>query len=687
MEIEKNEIEHLDVTNELIKDLKKDLEETCSTNIGYIQELNKYHWESKTEADEMEYANDRTLIETHADLTNHQLGILRRINEAQKRPYFGKMTFKVDGDPTSESYYVGITNIGEDIIDWRCPAANMYYTSKIGKTSFNAPAGKIECDLENRKQIKITDGKIDRIIDSEIHIDDDMLQEVLAKSSDDKMKNIAATIQEEQNDIIRNITDRSIIVQGCAGSGKTSIGLHRLAYLLYGDRDAKSDNMLIFSPSDEFSEYISNVLPELGETNVAQTTFKDFAETFISGFDNIETYMDFISRYYDGTNTEEQNRLNKFKFSNEFKEAIDEFIIQKSDSFLFKEDLSIYKDKDTVIADYLNKLLTSDTYKNKTLHEKLEMLSEDVAALYPRSVSKPQFKKYIYRKLEGMALNNLRPKTLYNEFIKSDSFVSRYGKADKQKNKRLLEYPDIIGMLYLYFEMTGYPENKDIRHLVIDEAQDYTPMQMTMISKLFRGATITILGDANQTINPYHKYDSLKDMEKVIGSSNYIEINKAYRSSPEIIGYANEVIDTKINSVRRSENVPITIKKVNKDKLIEDLKNDVYSLKKDGYSRIAIITKSQNGVDYLKKEVPSDSVRILSEGSSKKKEPVNEKNPILTSAYMAKGLEFDAVILCNDKEDEYQESDKYLYYVAATRAQHKLVVYNEPVKVKKLGGK
>ena len=315
MEIEKSEIEHLEKTNEIIKDLKAKTEETCENSISYIQELNKYHWESKAEADETEYATDRTLIETHADLTNKQLDMLRKLIEAEKRPYFGSMTFKEEGEPKSDTYYVGITNIGDDVIDWRCPAANMYYTSRLGKTSFKAPMGKIECDLENRKQIKIENGKISRIIDSEIHIDDDMLQEVLAKSSGDKMRNIAATIQEEQNEIIRNVSDRCIIVQGCAGSGKTSIGLHRLAYLLYGDRDVRSDNMLIFSPSDEFCEYISNVLPELGETNVAQTTFKDFAETFVSGFDKVETYMEFISRYYDGVNTEEQNRLNKFKFS------------------------------------------------------------------------------------------------------------------------------------------------------------------------------------------------------------------------------------------------------------------------------------------------------------------------------------------------------------------------------------
>ena len=685
MEIEKSELEHLEKSKKVIEDEKKDLEKVCERNISYIQELNKYHWETKAEADEYEYASNRTLIETHADLTNSQLSRLRKLIEAQKQPYYGNFTFKVDGEPESETYYVGITNIGDDIIDWRCPAANMYYTSRLGKTSFKAPMGKIECTLENRKQIMMNEGKIEKIINSVIHINDEMLQEVLAESSGDKMKNIAATIQEEQNEIIRNITDRRIIVQGCAGSGKTSIGLHRLAYLLYGNRDTTTDDMLVFSPSDAFCEYISNVLPELGETNMAQTTFKDFAESYISGFDKLETYMDFISRYYDGTNTEEQNRLNKFKFSNEFKEALDEFVVKKSNEFLFNEDLSIYKDKDTVIAEYLNKLLTSEPYKNKPLYEKLEMLSEDVSTLYTKSRFKPQFKKYILNKLETMAQKSLKPKTLYNEFLKSESFVSRYGKADKTKNKKLLEYPDIIGMLYLNFELHGYPKNKKIRHLVIDEAQDYTPMQMSMINKLFSGATLTILGDANQTINPYHKYDSLEEMKKVIGDSNYIEINKAYRSSPEIIEYANSLIDGKIEAVRKSKNVPITIKNVNKDKLIEDLKNDVYSLKKDGYKRIAIITKSKNGADYLEKEVPSDSVRILNEGTSKRKEK-NTDLPILTSAYMAKGLEFDAVILCNDKEDEYQENDNYLYYVAATRAQHKLMVYNEPAKVKKLGG-
>ena len=248
----------------------------------------------------------------------------------------------------------------------------------------------------------------------------------------------------------------------------------------------------------------------------------------------------------------------------------------------------------------------------------------------------------------------------------------------------VLPYPDLIAMLYIKFELFGYPENNRFRHVVIDEAQDYTPMQLKMIKKMLNGASFTILGDSDQTINPFYKYDSLEEMEKVLGPSKYIELKKAYRSSPEIMEYASKVTGKEIQAVRNSQNIPVVTKEVSREELFTTLVKDVLSLKENGFERVCIITKNLNEAkaiyEGLKDEI--ENITILSED-----EKYSDSKTTISPVYISKGLEFDAVINYNSKENSYGEEDKYLYYVACTRAQHSLTVYNEPEKVMKRGVK
>ena len=681
MEIDKIEENNLGVILNNLKDKISKAEDTCERGIDDVRTLSKYQWDYKADMDEFELATSTYSINRHATVTNEQISGLRKLKSALASPYFGKIKVAFDEDD-KEDYYVGVTSIddsnGVSVIDWRCPLASIFYNAKIGKTSYKAPLGIIDCKLEQRKQIKIRNQKIERIIESDIHIDDDVLQEVLSKSSNEKMKNIVSTIQEEQNDVIRNINDKIIIVQGCAGSGKTSIGLHRLAYLLYNDQKSKSENMLIFSPSDVFSEYISGVLPELGENNALQTTFKDFANTFVKGYHTLESYTDFISKYYNGLNTEEQNKLNKFKFSDEFMKAIDEFVKRKSDEYTFEDGITV--GSTFLPGYYLNKFLNTDPYKNKSLTDKIDMLTDDLCISDFHKDFK--YKRHIKSNLK-LALDKINAKALYNEFLSSPEFVDRFGKKDKARDNRFLSYPDTIGLLYLYFEMTGYPKNDLIHHIVIDEAQDYNPMQIKMIKKLFNGASFTILGDANQTINPYHKYDSLKQMSKYLGNSSYIELNKAYRSTKEIMDYTNAYVANQVESVRNRGNNPVKVKDVSKKDLFKELVTDIKELKENGNERICIITRSKNECDAIYEGLKDDieNLTVLTD-----KTDSIHTNMLVSPAYMAKGLEFDAVISYNDKSNPYGDEDKYLYYVACTRAQHNLLVYNEPEKIKKLGG-
>jgi len=666
-----NNQEYLDNALNIIDEQIKDKEKVCEKRIDEVRELSKYHWENKSEMDEIEKFSSRNMINFKASVTNQDLLSLRKLRLAKENPFFGKIKVNFD-DEDDEEYYIGITSIIKDndliINDWRSPIANLFYNSKIGKTSYKAPLGIIDCNLLQREQIKIKNRKIDRVVDSNIHLTDDELQETLSKSSNEKMKNIVNTIQEEQNEIIRNVTDNNIIVQGCAGSGKTSVALHRLSYLLYNDKKLQENNMLIFSPSDTFSSYISNVLPDLGDNNVLETTFSDFANSFVNKVDKIETFSEFISKYYDGLFTEEENKLNKYKFSDEYKNALLKFIKRFTDSYNFKEDLEVYNAY--IPCDYLNKILKD--YNGYPLQEKIDILTTFVVNLF----KKTNVNKYVIRKTIAKELIKpyFDPIATYNKFMESDEFVESFGQTGKKVSRKMISFPDLIGILYLNFEFMGYPKNDLIHHLVIDEVQDYSPLQIEMIKKMFSGATMTVLGDCNQTINPYYKYDTLEDIKKYLGNSKYMELNKAYRSSKEIMEYVKQLLnDSTIIPVRNSSNNEVTVKEVDNNSLFRTIISDILTLKENGFERICIITKNNNELESIY-EVLKDFVDLTVINNDVK---LNNTTFISTS-YNAKGLEFDAVISYNNLDDSYEENDKYLYYVALTRAQHNLIVYNEP---------
>ena len=673
------EQEHLDKTIEIIKKQMDEKSELCDKGYDAAFELGKYHWENKHEMDEVERANSYYEIERNAKATNEQVNQLRKLRRVLQNPFFGRITINIDGE--DEQYHIGLTSIMQDldlyVSDWRSPIGAIYYNSRLGETQFKTPAGFISCNLEQRRQIKIKDGKVKRVISSDLHISDDELQEVLSQSSSNKMHNIVTTIQEEQNDIIWNVKDKHMIVQGCAGSGKTSVGLHRLAFLLFNDSKSKAENMLIFSPSDTFSSYISNVLPELGEDNVAQTTFSDFAHSFVFGFDKIDSYTEFVSRYYEGKNSKEENDLNRFKFTKEYQDALDSFIRRKSNAYRFKDDFSV--SGLTVPQDYMNKIV--DSVENLPLQDKIDAIADEVYLLQKVFVVKKSvIRNQVVKSLIKPAFN---PRALYNEFLSSPEFVEAYGKPGNKLTKKRLDYPDLIGLMYLNFEMDGYLDNNIIHHLVVDEAQDYGPLQMKMIANMFRGATITVLGDANQTINPYFKYNSLEEMKEAIGSDcKYYELNKAYRSSKEIMEYTSDLIgDEKIEPVRVSNDISIEKRVVTKNDLYPQLVSDIIALREQGFKRICVITKSNKEAQAilvsLKPVFPE--LMIINENSEQ------ESNTVISPSYIAKGLEFDAVINYNNLDNPYAPEDKYLYYVACTRAQHNLVIYNEPdVKKKEL---
>ena len=630
-----------------------------------VLEFKKFMWDNRADMDPSELKTMMSDNDLEINMMMKKGEYLQKLYKIQNNPYFGRIVFS-DGI-NKDNVYIGITHVTDDnnnyyVHDWRSPICNLFYDYEVGKASYMAPMGKIEGEITLKRQYTIKDGKLLHIFDNNTNIDDELLQEVLASADNDKMKNIVNTIQAEQNTVIRNTDDKNLIVQGIAGSGKTSVALHRIAFLLYKIENLNSNNVLIFSPNKIFSEYISNVLPELGESNTMQTTINDFLDMEIKEFRHVETFTAFIERSYQDR---EDYEFIKYKQSDRVYDDIDEYINSMCEKARFLDDLFM---RDYSYTKSELDYMLNVRYEKFPLGERIKFMAEKISENnFNGSISRS---KKIMRELYDRI--NIE-RDLVKIYI--DFFNSRYSKIKKdisyiKNDKDMLHYDYACLYVYMKCKLYGYNYNTYIKEIVIDEAQDYSLGQLKLISKIFRNASYTILGDINQTINPYYRYESLEDIKKILPDSKYIELTKTYRSSEEIVEYSNRVLGLNhVTAIRR--NKPVPVDEVVEGELNSQLRHDIEECKLHGKS-IAIITKNQDECDKIYKMLSDTGISKI-DNSSKK---FNRKF-IVVPVYMAKGLEFDSVIIYTDKNNKYTKDEKYLYYVAITRAQHKLIVYNQ----------
>ena len=673
------EIEYLQNPLEIIKELIDEKGDSIENKITEINELKKYIWENTGQVDEAEIETNIYNANAQVDYTNEEISEIQKLKKAYVSPYFGRIDFTPTlGGKKERKVYIGITGVSKGykfyVYDWRTSIASLFYNFGTGKGYYDAPRGRIEGNISLKRQYKIINGEIIRCFDSDINIDDEFLQEILSKASSEKMTNIVNTIQKEQNQIIRNITDRHLIVQGVAGSGKTSVALHRIAYLLFQEKKLTSNNILIFSPNNVFSEYICNVLPELGEKNVLETTFDNFAKRYIGKNKNIESFTEFIERYYkDEKINGKEHKIAEYKLSRQFKQLLDQKIEEYKNKIYFSGSLII--DYNEISANELD-IIYKQKYKRLPLPERIDAMVEYICDSYGLPYYK--YKASIKRKLNSLIKNNFNFYTLYNQIISSDEFIEN---TENSKPIRLdtkkIKYEDLINLIYINFELNGYPTDRSIKHVVIDEVQDYTLLQLEVLKKIFCAASFTILGDINQNINPYYSYESLNEINKVFSNEGkYIELNKTYRSSQEIIEFTNKILDiSNVCSIRQKSSVPVESKEVNEQRLKCQFKLDIDDMEKTGIGKIAIITKNESQTmtlyDLLKEEIKE--IFMINDNSNNKIGKI-----VILPSYIAKGLEFDAVIAYNDINNPYTENEKNLYYVVCTRAQHRLIIYNQP---------
>ena len=633
-----------------------------------LTEFKKILWEDKGSIDSVEMQTGLMASELEASFMLMKMEYYKKLLKVQYSPYFGRVDFKENGEE-EKPIYIGLTNVQKDlnylVYDWRSPIASLFYDYGIGPCMYEAPDGEINGYMSLRRQYKIENEKLIRVFDNDLNVVDECLQEVLSESSSEKMKNIVNTIQSEQNEIIRNISNKNLIVQGIAGSGKTSVALHRIAFLLYKIKNLKSSNVLIFSPNKVFSEYISDVLPELGEENTSETTFHDFARSYAKEFKSVETFTDFIERYYTGR--EKNPKLVKLKLSKDMIPIIENYAKEIENKIMITGDIETKID--VIDKNYLNYLL-KDRFNKLPLFARIDKMAEHLCN--KTGISYGKGKRSFIKQIKELL--NIKPdfKKLYQDLYLSDAFKKVYQEDVILKlNTKMINYEDALCFIYLKGLLDGFPYSNLIKQIVVDEAQDYNEMQYIILSKIFKKASFTILGDVNQTINPYQKYDTLEVLTNILNeNSKYVELTKTYRSSNEIIEYTNKILGLKhVSAIRKPNHVPV---KFRCD--IKDLIKDVNSLK-EKYSSVAIITKNKDEAvkvyDYLKDKI--DGISLMEESNKE-----FNKNLVVVPSYLSKGLEFDSVISYTDENNIYTKKEKYLFYVVATRCQHELIIYNEP---------
>ncbi|GKU27446.1 DNA helicase [Clostridium folliculivorans] len=654
--------------------------------------------------------------------------LTRKFQEKYERivesPYFGRIDFLENGEEREEKFYIGISNLTDDnydflVYDWRAPVSSMFYDYEIGEAMFECPEGIVEGELTLKRQYKISNGKIDYMFDSNIKIDDEILQDILSKNTDNKMKTIITTIQREQNKVIRNEEYKNLIVQGPAGSGKTSVALHRIAYLLYKHRDKiTAQNIVIFSPNEIFNDYISNVLPELGEDNMNQTTFKEYMHNALGNGLKKENYcemMEYILSSKDEPSYGERINNIKYKASMEFIDVLKRYVVYVENLDREFTDINL-RGQLIVSSEEINKLFFED-YSNLPLKRRLQKIRERVLFLIEpyeklwiedvshelketgsyidkneiNEKSKARVKaemRELYYSIDKMTefdLVDIYKKLFQNLDYFAKRSDSEYSEQRIHEIKRytlenlrgkLLNYEDQAPLLYLKGVLGDLPKTSSIKYVIIDEAQDYTPLQYEILKQLFSHADMTILGDLNQSINPFMNVGEYKNIANIFPEDNtcIINLSKSYRSTMEITRFSRRLLNKEITDgcVERSGEEPLLVGFSNDEAIKERLLSDIKIYKEKGHKSIGIITRTkkeaQEVFNFLKDKVDVKGIM--------KDDDEYVSGILVIPAYLAKGLEFDVALIYNVGNENYKsEEERLLLYTACTRALHVLDVY------------
>ena len=675
---------------------------------------------------------------------------LHDIRNIKDKPYFARLDFKEDGEK-EERLYIGKISVVDTkenipiIVDWRAPISNLYYDGRIGRSSYESPKGIIYGDINLKRQFFIENGILEKYTDIDLKTNDELLQIAISEKADDRLKNIVATIQAKQNEVIRADINKPLIVQGVAGSGKTTIALHRIAYLIYKyEKDFDPENFMIIAPTKFFLNYISNVLPDLGVENVRQYTFEDFAYEIIGKklkiSDSNEKLVTIVNKEFDNINNGDVDLIikeSKFKSSINFKNFIDMYLEFLEDEYVPKKDFII---ENIRIMRYENiQKLFKETYNSLCFTRRIEEIKKHIFSKIKNNyqtidegIRKQRSIKIKKLEKEGLDEEEEKQKRIeifeeteeilklldkgsikivdfyFDEIIKKDAFnlykdfIEKfiYSKIENpllakylvqntlsNLNRGEIAFEDLAPIIYIHYKIYGVKWKKNLRHVIIDEAQDYGEFQFSTLKTILNSNSMTILGDIAQGVHFYRgieNWDEFIKIEFPEDGATYLELEKTYRTTKEIKDVANDVIsklpEKEKNGIVFGEPVINTKDSIRitemekKEDIIKSISERINEYLNQGFKSIAIIGKDMDECKEIKKLISkyNKNINLIQSKDSEYKAGTS-----IVPSYLAKGLEFDSVILFNVNENKYTESslDIKLLYVAITRAMSKLDIY------------
>lgn len=670
---EKQEKEYLKQIISFLKKVIGNTDASVKDHVDTLAEYKDYIWSNK-DIDPHEIRSMRESILNHFALGESVINKHKRLTKILAIPYFGRIDFLEKKENSKVMpIYIGIHTFYDPesratlIHDWRAPVSSMFYDHELGEAGYRSPSGEIKGEISLKRQYRIRGGKMEFMIESALTVHDDILQKELSSNADDKMKNIVATIQREQNRIIRNEDIRTLIIQGVAGSGKASIALHRIAYLLYTFRDSiSSKDILIVSPNKVFSDYISNVLPELGEETVPETSMEQILSGVLEHKYKYQTYFGLVNELLEKPSSSLIDRI-AYKASFGFISELDKFILHIENTYFKAADVKLTK-YITIPAPFIEEqYLRFNRYPIRRRFDAMADYMLDMLKIQYAFTVTTAGRNLLKKEIRLMFAGN-NDIQVYKDFFKWTNNPGMF----KMRKGHTLEYSDLAPLAYLHLALEGSGNQPfRVKHLLIDEMQDYSPIQYKVIQKLFP-CRKTVLGDAGQSVNPYGS-STAETIQKSLTASEIMKLCKSYRSTFEITDFAQKIHpNAELEPVARHGEKPQILQFGSAVEELSGIMGLISTYRKSGYKSLGIICKTEQQAREMADVLKSyaNDISFLSSQSSAFVQGI-----VITSAHMAKGLEFDEVIIPQTDERNYRsEIDKSMLYVAVTRAMHRLTL-------------
>ncbi|PJJ30817.1 HelD family protein [Lacrimispora celerecrescens] len=669
---------------------KKELRENTSHSIANL-------WSSEgfeALAALNQYANPITDKIADYEAVENKILLLEKMIQS---PYFARIDLKFDDEDEFENIYIGRTSLKKDetneffIYDWRSPIASVFYRFVLGQVFYDAPGGRITGEVNLKRQYEISKGELEYFFDADVQIVDEFLRKLLSQNTSPKMKTIVETIQRDQDIVIRDMENDLMMVQGVAGSGKTSIALHRAAYLMYQGLSSKltADNILIISPNSLFEQYISNVLPELGEEHVVSVVFEDIIASVLKN-EQVQSRNQFLENLI--SNTQYRDIIKsciEFKTSRQFLEILDRFIDDLPHKWMNFED--IFYGGECIISGEMIKEKVLSGINETPLGMRLKLIGEYILGLISES------KKYRLKQSEKIQMNEemlkfmeLDIKDVYRKLFHDKEYFYSLAKGielpgcmdriltftQENLDTNMLYYDDAAVLTYLNLKIYGINKYKTIKQVVIDEAQDYYPLHFEIFHLLFSKAKFTILGDINQTLEKREDLSLYQLIRKIFNKkkSSLVTMDKSFRCTNEILNYGLKFLEqsTEIKSFNRKGDEPLLYAAKDQTSYHDLIVSEVNSCLEMGYQSIGLICKTEKSARFLFECLKDKAdVQLINSEST-----TDLQGVFIIPVYMSKGLEFDAVLICDaDAETYHSQDDKKLLYIACTRALHRLNLF------------